>query len=107
MLLVIFAGGAWMASGGIVDLMDLMLGMSMGEVRGTFSSDVTDAQKKNLEEAMESLRAGLRNGKVPVANLDPVLQTMRQAIKDRKMNAAEVEALTAAARKANRSAAAR
>ena len=102
-LILVFAGGAFMASGGIVQLMDLTFGMSMGELRGMYQSDVTDMQKKELEAAIASLRENVRTEKVPVARLDPVLQTMRKGISDEKMTAAEVEALTAAANKANRS----
>jgi len=90
-----------MASGGIVDLMDLVFGMSMGEVRGMYASTVTSDQKKELEDAVETLRGNLRGGKVPVAALDPVLQTMRKGIADKKMDPAEVQALAAAARKAS------
>ena len=99
-LILLAAAGAWMASGGIVDFMDLTFGMSMGEVRGMYTADVTPAQKKALEEAVESLRENVRNRKVPVAGLNPVLQTMRNGIADKKMQPADVEALTAAARKA-------
>ena len=100
-LIAIFAGGAFMASGGIVDLMDLTFGMSMGEVRGMYAADVTDAQKKALEAAVESLRENVRTEKVSVDRLQPVLQTMQKGIADRTMTGAEVEALTAAARHAN------
>ena len=99
-LLLVFAGGAFMASGGLVQLMDLTLGMSMADVRGMYTSDVTPAQKKELEDAIEQLRAGLRDKKVPVARLQPVLDTMRKGISDKKLNPSEVQALTAAARQA-------
>ena len=89
-----------MSSGGLVTLMDMGLGMSMGEVRGFYTPDVTAAQKKELEAAIESLRANLRDGKTSVTRLDPVMQTMRKAIADEKMQPSEVEALSAAARKA-------
>jgi predicted double-glycine peptidase len=101
-LILVFAGGAFMASGGIVQLMDLTFGMSMGELRGMYQPDVTDAQKKELEGAIESLREGVRTERVPVSRLDPVLQTMRKGISDQKMTAAEVKALTAAASQASR-----
>jgi hypothetical protein len=100
-LLLLAGGGMWLSSGGLVDFMDLTFGMSMGEVRGAFTPDVTAAQKKELEESIEALRENLRNRKVPVGNLNPVLQTMQKGIRDKKMQPAEVEALTAAARKAN------
>jgi hypothetical protein len=102
--LILLAGaGAFMAAGGIVDLMDLVFGMSLGEVRGMYTSEVTAAQKKEMEDAIESLRENLRTGKVSVAALDPVLQTMRKGVSDQKMHPAEVEALAAAARKASAS----
>lgn len=99
-LLLVFAGGAFMASGGLVDLMDFTFGMSMGDVRGMFTAEVTPAQKKELEDAIEQLRAGLRERKVSVAQLQPVLETMRKGISDKKLTPAEVDALAAAARKA-------
>lgn len=102
-LLLVFAGGAFMASGGLVQLMDFTFGMSMADVRGMYAADVTSAQKKELEAAIEQLREGLRNGKVAVAQLQPVLETMRQGIKDKKLTPSEVQALTAAARKATAS----
>jgi Flp pilus assembly protein TadB len=99
--LILLAGaGAWMASGGIVDFMDLVFGMSMGEVRGMYASTVSSEDKKELEDAVETLRGNLRSGKITVAALDPVLQTMRKGIADKKMDPAEVRALTAAAKKA-------
>lgn len=99
-LIVVFAGGAFMSSGGLVMMMDMGLGMSMGEVRGFYTPDVTAAQKQELEAVIESLRANLRDGKTSVTRLDPVLQTMRKTIADERMQPSEVEALAAAARKA-------
>jgi hypothetical protein len=99
-LLIVFAGGAFLASGGLVQFMDFALGMSMGDVRGMYASDVTSAQKDELEKAIEQLRAGLRDGKVSVTKLDPVMQTMRKGISDKKLTPSEVKALAAAARNA-------
>ena len=99
MILVAF-GGAWMAAGGIVDVMDLSLGMTIGEVRGMFKSDVTAAQKKELDTAFEGMRENLRTGKMPIAALNPVLETMRDAMDDKSVSAEEVRALIAASRKA-------
>jgi hypothetical protein len=99
-LLLVFAGGAFMASGGLSQLMDLTFGMSMADVRGMYTAEVTAAQKKELEDSIEQLRAGIREKKVSVAHLQPVLETMRKGISDRKLTPSEVQALTAAARKA-------
>lgn len=99
-LILVFAGGAFMSSGRLVTMMDMGIGMSMGDVRGFYTPDVTAAQKKELEAAMESLRANLRDGRTTVTRLDPVMQTMRKAISDAKVQPSEVDALAAAARKA-------
>jgi hypothetical protein len=99
-LLIVFAGGAWLRSGGLVDFMDLVFGMSMGELRGMYTSEVTPAQKEALEREMEAMREQLRTRGIPVANVQPVLQTMQKAIKDEKLTPAEVDAITAAAKKA-------
>jgi methenyltetrahydromethanopterin cyclohydrolase len=90
-----------MASGGLAQLIDFGLGISMGDVRGMYTADVTVAQKAELDAAIEEMRAGLRDGKVSVAQIQPVLETMRKQIADRKLNPSEVEALAAAARKAS------
>lgn len=99
-LILIFAGGAFMASGGLVQLMDFTFGMSMADVRGMYAAEVTAAQKKELEDAIEQLRGGLRDGRVSVTQLQPVLETMRKGIGDKKLTPSEVDALTTAARKA-------
>jgi hypothetical protein len=101
-LILVFAGGIWAAAGGIIHIMDFAMGMNMGEVRELFTPQVTDRQKKELDEAVESLRRNLRTEKVPVANLQPLAEMMRKAVGDRKITPAEVDALTATARKANR-----
>ena len=99
-LILLAIGGAWMASGGIVDVMDMAFGMSMGEVRGMIQSDVSAADKKALEDEVETMRGKLRNGQMPISALNPVMENMRKGISDKKMTAAEVRALTAAARRA-------
>lgn len=99
-LILVFAGGAFMASGGLVQFMDMALGMSMGDVRGMYTAQVSGAQKAELEKSIEDLRSGLREGRVPVTALDPVMQTMRRGIADQKLEPGEVGALAAAARKA-------
>lgn len=100
-LLVIFAGGAWLASGGMTDFMDLVFGMSMGEMRPMYTKDVADADKSALDHEIETLRANLRNHKVSIQQLDPVLQAMRRATSDAKVTPAEIEEITAAAKKIN------
>jgi hypothetical protein len=99
-LLVMFAGGAWLASGGMIDFMDLVLGMSLGEMRPMYQSDVTEADKNELEKEFETLRENVRNHSVAIQQLDPVLQAMRRATGDAKVTREEVREMTAAARQA-------
>ena len=99
-LVLLAIGGAWMASGGIVDVMDLSFGMTMGQVRGMYKSDVTAAQKKEVETAIEAMRGNLRNGTMPVSALNPVLETMRWIMDDKLITAEEARTLIAAAHKA-------
>ncbi|HLE55893.1 MAG TPA: hypothetical protein VJB15_02330 [Rhodothermia bacterium] len=101
-LALVFIGGAYLASGGFVQLMDLVFGQTLGEIRGMYTPDVTAAQKADLEQSIESLRQNMRAGKVSIQNLDPLLQAMRKSVSDKKVQPAEVETMTAAARKANR-----
>ena len=100
-ILIVFLGGAWLSSGGFTQFLDFAFGMSMGEMRGMYASEVTDAQKKALDQEIETMRAGVRNRELAPKDLQPVLQTMQKAMGDDKVTAAEVQSLTAAARKAN------
>ncbi|MEO8383407.1 MAG: hypothetical protein ABI779_27370 [Acidobacteriota bacterium] len=99
-LVVVFAGGAFLASGGMAQFMDFALGMTMGDVRGIYAKDVTAAEKQELEDAIEALRSDLRDGKAPVTKLQPVLEALRLTMADGKMSPAEVKQVAAAARKA-------
>ena len=99
-LIIVFAGGLFLGGGGLSQFMDFALGMSLGEMRGMYATDVTAPQKQTLDRELEAMRAGVRDKTIPVKDIQPVLQTLQKAIKDRKVTAAEVEQLTAAARKA-------
>jgi hypothetical protein len=101
-MLLVFVGGGYLASGGMVDLMDLVFSMSVGEMRPMYTETVTAAQKAEVEQEIELLRRNLREGKVRVQQLDPVLQTMRRATDDGKVDAQEATSLVEAARWANR-----
>lgn len=100
-LLLVFLGGAWLSSGGFTKFLDFAFGMSLGEMRGMYASEVTDAQKKTLETEVETMRAAVRNGDIATKNLQSVLQTMQKAMGDDKLTAAEVQSITEATRKAN------
>jgi hypothetical protein len=103
-LAVVFAGGAYLSRGGFTELMDLAMGMTMGEMRGMFTPEVTAAQKESLEGEIKTLRRNLRERGIAIAALDPVMQAMRRATADEKLRPDEVDAVVSAARKANASA---
>jgi hypothetical protein len=100
-LIIVFAGGAWLASGGFTQMMDLVFGMTMGEMRGMFAKDVTAAQKAALEREVESLRQNLRGEKVSVQKLQPLLEAIRKATDDKRVDRREVEWITALAKEIN------
>ena len=100
-LVVIFAGGAWAASGGFIQMMDLMFGMTMGEMRGMVQPDVTAAQKKALEDEIKTMREHLRAERISVQSLQPLLQTIQKTTADEKLKSDEVETIVTATRKVN------
>lgn len=100
-MLLIFGGGWWMATGGITQFMDLMFGLTMGEMRGMYTADVTPAHKETFEKEIDTLRDNLRSGRINVGVLNPVLQAMQKTTKDEKLNPAEIDQIVTAARKAS------
>lgn len=100
-LLIVFAGGAFLSHGGFVQLMDLVFGMTLGEMRGMYAADVTAQQKQALETEIETLRTNLRQEKVSVQKLQPVLETIRKATSDKKLDAKETEWIEAVAKRVN------
>jgi len=100
-LILVFAGGAFLARGGFTQVMDLVFGMTMGEMRGMYAPDVTAAQKKSLESEIETMRGNLRGERVSVQSLEPVLNAIRRATSDKKLDGREVEWIVAVTRKVN------
>jgi hypothetical protein len=100
-VVIVFAGGSYLASGGFIDLMDMMFGMTMGEMRGMYTADVSAAQKAELEQEIKSMREHLRDHQISVASIQPLLKTMQKATSDEKLHANEVGQIVAAVRKVN------
>ncbi len=100
-LIIVFAGGAWLSRGGFVDFMDLAIGMSVSEMKGMYAPDVTTAQKDALDKEVEAMRASLRDGKIAVPAVQPFLNALQKSTSDSKITAAEVSSLQAAAKKAS------
>lgn len=93
-LLILFVGGALLSGPRLAALMDLIVGTSLGEVKGMYAKDITPRQKTEFDAEVKTLRAGLRSDKVSVQNLQPFLKAMQAAIADRKVTAEELERLT-------------
>ncbi len=100
-LLIIFIGGALVSTGGLIQLIDLSLGSSLGQVRGMYAKDVTPAQKQSFESEVEKMREGMRTKKVSLANVQPFLQGLQSAVSDNKVTAQELQQLEATTRKIN------
>ena len=98
-LIVVFAGGLWLNSGGFAQLMDFTFAMSLGEMRGMYTPEVTPEQKDAMEREIETMRANVREKGISAGAMQPVLQTIQKAIKDEKLTPAEVDEITAAAKK--------
>lgn len=92
-LLLIFGLGVFLARGGMAVFLDLTLGQTLGEVRGLYASDVSEAQKKTLEAELDGLRKQVRDEKLPITRLSPVLTELQAVIKDRSVRSEEVERL--------------
>ena len=102
-LVIVFAGGAFLGGNGLSQFMDFALGMSLGEMRGMYTAEVSKAQRETLDRELEAMRTRLREKTIAVKDIQPVLQTLQKGIRDEKMTPAEVDQLTAAVRKANSS----
>lgn len=100
-LIIVFAGGAWLSRGGFADFMDFAIGMSVAEMKGMYAADVTDARKKALDGELERLRGNLRGEEIPVQSLQPFLDVLRKTTSDNKVTGVEAAAIEAAARKVN------
>jgi len=100
-LVLVFAGGSFLAHGGFTDLMDFVFGMTMGEMRGMYTADVTAAQKQLLDQDIETMRKNLREEKITIASLQPVLRSIQKATNDKKVDGREADAIVAAVKKVN------
>lgn len=100
-LILVFAGGALLSSGGFIDFMDFAVGMSVTEMKGQFTADVSAAQKKSLDDETKQMSRNLRAGKVSIQAMQPFLQSLRDVTSDSKVTPAEAATLQAVARKIN------
>ena len=103
-LIIVFAGGTFLASGGFNSVMDFAIGMSVSEMKGQYAADVTPEQKKAIDDEAALLRKNLRDGNITIVNMQPFFERLRDASGDRKVTAEEAQSLTEIARKVNASA---
>ena len=99
-LALLFAGGSVLSGPKFGEMLDIVLGMSLGEFRGMYAADVRPESKSEFEAEVKAMRDGLRTGKVSPTNVQPFLKSMQDAIADKKVTQAELEKLTKAASKA-------
>lgn len=99
-LVLLFAGGSVVSGPKFGEMLDFVLGMSLGEFRGMYAADVTAESKAEFEAEVKAMREGLRTGKVAAANAQPFLKSMQDAIADKKVTQSELEKLTKTARTA-------
>ncbi|MBK5258954.1 MAG: hypothetical protein JJE51_05120 [Thermoanaerobaculia bacterium] len=96
---ILFAGGALLNGPRLGQVIDFVMGTTLGELRPMIAADVTPQLKQQFEDEVKRMREGLRNGQVVVQNVQPFLKAMQKAVSDEKVTAAELGELTVAARK--------
>ena len=99
-LVILFAGGALLTGPRLAGAIDLVLGMTLGELKGMYTPQVTEDQKAAFDGAVETMREDLRQAKIGVQDVQPFLQAVQRTVGDQKVTPAEVERLTEIARKA-------
>ena len=102
-LILVFAGGAFLSRGGLFQLMDFVFGTTMGEIRGMYAKDVTKEQKDELEKEIAAMRKELRAKSIRVERVSPLLETIRKVTADEKITRAEMDMILAAVKKVNKS----
>ena len=84
----------------LAQLMDYVIGASLGELKGMYAPGVTAQQKARFDAEVKQLREGLRNDRVSLQNLQPFFRMMQTAIADKNVTPDEVDRLTKTAHEA-------
>lgn len=98
-LILMFAAGAWVSSGGFREAFDFVLSMTFSEVGRYYSADVTPQQRETLNAELEKVRKNVRDGRLSVPKLEPLLNEIRDTSDDKLLKPDEVERLTGIARR--------
>ena len=99
-LVVMVAAGALLTGSRLNALIDLALGMSLGEMKGMYTAGVTEQQKASLDAEITRMREALQSGRISVKEVQPFMQAMQRAVGDDEVTPAEAEELTRTARAA-------
>ena len=99
-LVLLFAGGAVLTGSRLAQLMDYVIGASLGELKGMYAPGVTAQQKARFDAEVKQLREGLRNDRVSLQNLQPFFRMMQTAIADKNVTPDELDRLTKTAHEA-------
>jgi hypothetical protein len=89
-LIVIFAGGAYLARGGASKLVDYAFSQVQDQISAMYSADVPTEDRDRLDQDLTALRRRAREGKVPLTSVQPLLRKMQDAISDRRLSRGEV-----------------
>ena len=100
-LILVFAGGAFLSSGGFFDFMDLVIGMSAAEMKGYYAVEVTPAQRKSLDDEVVLMRKNMREQKISIPQMQPFLELLRDASGDKKITPQESAAMESVVRRIN------
>ncbi len=92
-LVLLFVSGTILSGPRFGELIDFVIGTSLGELRSMMAKDVSAETRSRFEAEVKTMREGLRNGKVPVARVQPFLKAMQSAIADQSVSKEELEHL--------------
>lgn len=98
--LILLAGGTLLSGERIKGVLDLVVGVTLGEMKPMYASDISTAQKEEFDAEVKRMRESLRAGTISVQKVQPFFQAMQKAVGDEKISAGELQSLTEAARTA-------
>lgn len=99
-LVVLFVSGALLTGPRLNALIDLTLGMTLGELKGMYVPQITEAQKTSFDAEVKRMRQHLTASKITARDIQPFLQGVQKAIGDDKVTPAELDQLTQLAKDA-------
>lgn len=106
-LLLFFAGGMLMTSGGAGSLFSWLFGTMHDEMTHQYTRDVTPQQKAAFDSEFRTFDTNLDKGTVPFTKVQDILQLVQQAASDGKVTPSEVDQIVKKLDDTNRQAAAK